>query len=353
MTRITSRTGRDETVPALPRKVTINEIAAATDLSKATVSLVLRNSPSIPEKTRARVLEAARKLGYVYNRGAASLRGQSTGTVGIVVNDLTNPYFAEIVASIQSRLNDIGRFSFLCNAGEDVDVQRSFVEKLREHNVDGIALCPVAGTKSEWLREVAASGTPLVLFSRHVDAGVDSIGPDNFGGMRLAMEHLIELGHRRIAMVGANERNSTGTERLEGYLKALSVARLPSARALIKHCAPTRDEGFRAAQELMRSSSPPTAIVCFNDVLAFGVMLGLRDMKLRPGKDVSVTGFDDIAEAGLWRPRLTTVAIPRAELAVEASSRLIARIENTSAGASGRTLIQTKLIVRETTGKAE
>lgn len=330
-------------------KVTINEIAAATQLSKATVSLVLRNSPSIPEKTRTRVLEAAQRLGYVYNRGAASLRGRQTNTVGIIVNDLTNPYFAEIVASIQRRLTDIGRFSFLCNTGESLEMQSSFVEKLREHNVDGIVLSPAEGTSPEWLREVSATGIPLVLFSRHVEAGIDSVGADNFGGMRLAMEHLIELGHRRIAFVGANQRTSTGADRLEGYLKALSVARMSPDPALITYCPPTRDDGFRAVHALMGMSQPPTAVVCFNDVLAFGVMLGLRALGIKIGKQVSVIGFDDIAEAALWRPGLTTVAIPRHELATETSNILARRISGDPLEKGMRTLLQPNLVIRETT----
>ena len=331
-----------------PRKVTINDIAAATGVSRATVSLVLRNSPSIPEKTRARVLGTAQRLGYVYNRGAASLRGRLTNTVGIIVNDLTNPYFAEIVSAIQQRLTEIGRFSFLCNTGEDLQLQASFVEKLREHNVDGIVLCPAEGTTPQWLREVSATGIPVVLFSRHVEADIDSVGADNFGGMRLAMEHLIALGHRRIALVGANNRTSTGSDRLEGYLKALVVARLPVDEALIKYCNPTRDAGFRAVSELMQGSNPPTAVVCFNDVLAFGVMLGLRALDIRIGAQVSVIGFDGIAEAALWRPRLTTVAIPRLELAVETGSRLLRRISRTEEPVS-RTLLPAELVIRETT----
>lgn len=331
------------------RKITINEIAAETNVSKATVSLVLRNSPSIPEKTRARVLEAAQRLGYVYNRGAASLRGRQTNTVGVIVNDLTNPYFAEIVSSIQQRLTEIGQFSLLCNTGESLDIQSSFVEKLREYNVDGIVLSPAEGTSPEWLREVSATGIPLVLFSRYIDAGIDAVGADNIGGMRLAMEHLIELGHRRIALVGANQRNSTGSDRLDGYLKALAVARLPVDEALLKYCPPTRDHGFQAIHELMQLDDPPTAVACFNDVLAFGVMLGLRALDISIGEQVSVVGFDDIAEAALWRPRLTTVAVPRHDLAVETSNILVRRIGSNSAGPIVRTLLQPQLLIRETT----
>ena len=334
------------------RRVTINEIAAETNLSKATVSLVLRNSPSIPEATKLRVLEAAQRLGYVYNRGAASLRGRQTNTVGIIVNDLTNPYFAEIVSSIQQRLTEIGQFSLLCNTGESLEIQSSFVEKLREYNVDGIVLSPAEGTHPEWLRELNATGIPLVLFSRYIDAGIDAVGADNTGGMRLAMEHLIELGHRRIAFVGANRRNSTGSDRLDGYIKALEVARLKVDDALMKYCPPTREHGFRAIHELMQISEPPTAIACFNDVLAFGVMLGLRALNIKIGEQVSVIGFDNIAEADLWRPRLTTVDVPRHALAVETSKILVQKIGKGDTGPTIRTLLKPELRIRETTGPA-
>ena len=334
------------------RKVTINDIAEATALSKATVSLVLRNSPSIPEVTRSRVLEAASRLGYVYHRGAASLRGGTTRTVGIVVNDITNPYFAETVALIQQRLTAAGRFSFLCNTGEDLAVQSSFVEKMREYNVDGIIMSPAEGTDPQWLRQLGATGMPLVLFSRHIDAGVDNVGADNVGGMRLAMEHLVELGHRRIAMVGANQRTSTGIERLEGYLKAVKVARLPQDERLIKYSLPSRDAGFKAARELMELADRPTAIVCFNDVLAFGVMLGLRSLGLAPGTDVSVIGFDDVAEASLWRPTLTSIQVPLAVLAEEASQLLLSRIGQALPSSATRVLLPVTIAVRETTGRA-
>lgn len=334
------------------RKVTISDIAEATALSKATISLVLRDSPSIPGVTRERVLEAASRLGYVYHRGAASLRGGTTRTVGVVVNDITNPYFAETVALIQQRLTAAGRFSFLCNTGEDLTVQSSFVEKMREYNVDGIIMSPAEGTDPQWLHRLSDAGMPVVLFSRSVDTGVDSVIPDNVGGMRLAMEHLVELGHRRVAMVGANQRNSTGTGRLEGYLKALKVARLPEDRRLIKYSLPSRDAGFKAARELMELTERPTAIVCFNDVLAFGVMLGLRSLGLSPGADISVVGFDDIAETSLWQPALTSIKVPIGALAEEASQLLLTRVGQPKPASAARILLPVSIAIRETTGPA-
>jgi LacI family transcriptional regulator len=337
--------------PQTPSRVTIGDIAAATNLSKATVSLVLRGSSAIPPATHARVQAAASRLGYVYNRGAASLRSATTNTVGIVVNDVTNPYFAEIVAALQRRLTAAGRFCFLCNTGEDTDLQARFVETLREHRVDGIILCPADGTDAGWLDRVRQTGKPLILLSRFIDAGLDCVGPDNAGGMRLAMEHLIAGGHTRIALVGANERNSTGSERLEGYCRGLAAARLAIVPELIVRGPPTRDEGFRAAVGLMALAEPPTAIACFNDVLAFGVMLGLRSLGLAPGAHVSVIGFDDVAEAALWRPALTTVAIPREALAEEASRRLLARIGLEREAPPARILLPASLVVRATTAR--
>lgn len=334
------------------RKVTISDIAEATALSKATISLVLRNSPSIPEVTRERVLEAASRLGYVYHRGAASLRGGQTRTVGIVVNDINNPYFAEIVALIQQKLTTAGRFSFLCNTDEDLKVQSGFVEKMREYNVDGIIMSPAEGTDPQWLRQLGETGMPVALFSRYIDSGVDSVSPDNVGGMRLAMEHLVELGHRRIAMVGANERNSTGIDRLAGYLKAVKVARLPEDERLIKYALPSREAGFKAARELMELADKPTAIVCFNDVLAFGVMLGLRSLGLSPGREVSVIGFDDIAESSLWLPALTSIKVSVAALAEEASQLLLTRVSQAHPSSASRILLPVSLAVRETTGRA-
>lgn len=316
------------TSPGRPRvRVRLVDIAEEAGVSRATVSLALRNHTSIPEKTRQRIQTTARRLGYVYNRGAASLRMAATHTVGVVVNDVTNPYFAEIVAAIQDEMSNQQRVVLFCNSRESHARQVAFVDTIREYSADGVILCPAVDTDPAWVRQVQGWGMPLVLFSRNLpELAIDYAGSDNQEGMRKATEHLLGLGHRRIAMIGANSRISTGWERLAGYLQALEEAGLEPDPALILEGPPSRDFGLAALLQLLDSDTPPTAAVCFNDVLAFGVMLGLKRLGLEAGADFSVVGFDDISEATLWRPALTSPGFSREKLGRAAVSLLLRRL---------------------------
>lgn len=322
-------------------------------MSRATVSLVLRNNPSIPKRTRDSVLEAARELGYVYNRGAASMRAGQSRIIGVVINDLTNPYFAEIVAAIQDAMTEHERVVVLSNSAESPARQATFTTTMREYNVDAIVMCPAAGTDAAFIQRVSSWGMPCILFSRNVpDAGVDYVGPDHSGGMQEAVRHLIGLGHQRIALVGLNNRISTGRERCEGYVAALQEAGITPEPDLMIACPATRADGMAAIQQLLDRDTPPTAAACFNDVLAFGVMLGLMARQLKPGGDFSVVGFDDIAEASLWRPTLTTVAVSRPAIGEAIVSLLNRRLADRDAPARS-ILIPTRLVVRESASRLE
>jgi LacI family transcriptional regulator len=315
------------------------------------VSLVLRESPLVAEKTRARVLESARKLDYVYHRGAASLRTQRTHTVGVAMNDLLNPYFCELVAAIEKALASLGRTVFLSNSNEDPASQARFIASMREYNADGLMICPAIGTAPEALRRVAEAGMPCVLISRDLPgSGIDYAGNDHRRGTRLATEHLIRLGHRRLAMVGGNEGHWTARERRGGFLDALTAHGLTADPALVVAGALTRDTGAAAIRLLMAPAAPPTGIVCFNDIIAFGVMLGLRQMAIEPGRDVAVVGCDDVAEAALWTPALTTVAIDFVAMGDAAARVLIARIADPTAPRQSLVL-QPRLVVRASCGE--
>lgn len=330
-------------------RITLVDVAATAGVSRATVSLVLRNSPTIPERTRRRVLDAAARIGYVYNRRAAGLRAAQSDIVGVVVNDLTNPYFAEIVASIQDAMSAQGRVVVLSNTAESTDRQREFVDTMREYNVDGIVISPAAETDAAFIESIHSWGMPCILFSRNVPGvETDYVGADNRAGVREATRHLIGLGHRRIAMIGMNERISTGRERRQGYLDALEEAGIAADEALMIACPATRADGMVAILRLLDLEAPPTAAACFNDITAFGVMLGLRERQLEPGRDFSVTGFDDIAEADLWRPALTSVAVSRAEIGEQVITLLLDRLAAPDAPRR-QVFIEPRLIVRETT----
>lgn len=313
-------------------RLTLLDLAAHAGVSRATASLVLGRSPLVAEKTRARVLESARLLGYVYNRGAANLRTRHTHTIGISVNEITNPYFTEITAAIQRAFFDSGRTTFVSNSEEETARQDQFIDTMREYNVDGLVICPATGTKPENLARLKEAGIPCVLVSRNVPgSGLDYAGHANARGMREATEHLIGLGHRRIAMVGGNTLTSTGRERRQGYLTALKAHGIGVDPALMIQGVPSRLLGATAIKSLLDIAKPPTAAVCFNDVIAFGVMLGLRQIGREPGRDFAVTGYDDLAEAALWTPALTTVRTSSVDMGTSAARLLLERIEHPDA----------------------
>ncbi len=331
-------------------RVTLLDIARHAGVSRATVSLVMRDSPLVAQETRERIKQAAVELGYVYNRGAASLRSRRSLIVGVSITDLSNPYFAELTAAAEQGLSQVDRMALLSNNNESVDKQDSFIDTMREYNVDGLIICPAIDTPVATIRRLNALHIPFVFLSRRI-GGVkaDYVSNDNVRGLRMATEHLLALGHRRIAMICASTRTSTGRERLEGYTSALRDAGLPVEPALIVEGAPTRRNGMEGLMSLMAKPRPPTAAVCFNDISAFGVMLGLNHLGMRIGHDFAVTGHDDITEAGLWMPGLTTIAVPIEEIGRQAARVLLERINEPDRPAQ-KVILAPKLVLRESSG---
>ncbi len=331
-------------------RVTLLDIARHADVSRATVSLVMRDSPLVADGTRERVKQAAVELGYVYDRGAASLRSRRSLIVGVSITDLSNPYFAELTASAEQGLLQVGRMALLSNNNESIDKQNAFIETMREYNVDGLIICPAIGTPVAAIRRLNTLGVPFVFLSRRI-GGVkaDYVANDNTLGLRMATEHLLALGHHRIAMIGANTHTSTGRERLDGYTSALQAAGLPVDPGLIVESAPTRRNGMEGLMSLLSRARPPTAAVCFNDIIAFGAMLGLNHLGMRIGHDFAVVGHDDIVESGLWLPGLTTVAIPIEEIGRQAARVLLDRISDPGLPAQ-QVILAPRLVVRESSG---
>ncbi len=327
---------------------TLRDLARHAGVSPATVSLVLRKSPLVADATRARVQAAIQTLGYVYNRGAASLRSRRTHTVGAAMNELSNPYFAGLTTALEQALTRVGHTVFLSNSQEDPARQARFIETMREYSADGLVVCPAERTRPEDLAPLRGS-LPCVLISRDLPgSGLDYVGHDHEGGMRQAVDHLLDLGHRRIAMVGATPWNWTGQQRLAGYHAALHARGITPDPALHIPCAPTRERGADAIAQLLAIPGPPTAAACFNDMLAFGVMLGLRRARIEPGRDFSVTGNDDVTEAALWTPALTTSTIDAQALGEGVADLLLARIADPTAPPR-RLVLPARLAIREST----
>jgi DNA-binding LacI/PurR family transcriptional regulator len=331
-------------------RVTLLDVARHCGVSRATVSLVLNDSPLVASKTRDRVRQAMVELGYVYNRAAASLRTQHSDAIGVVLTNITNPYFAEFAAGLQDTLTSSGTVPLLAVSGEDLALQHRLVKSLVERNVDGIVLVPAHGTAPEDLPDLL--GTPLVLLARHLNGmAVDYVGAQNRAGGYAAAEHLYGHGCRRIAFVGGFADSSAREERAAGVTEFLNDHGLTLNHSVV--CEPARPQAREAALRLLNEDpdvdGPIDGIVCFSDVVAFGVLDAIADLGRTVGSDVRVIGFDDVHDAGLNRPSLSSVAVPARETGRRAGQLVLDR----AAGSTQPTVREefpTKLQPRETCG---
>lgn len=328
-------------------KATLRTVAAKANVSTGTVSMVINGNPLVAKATRAHVLQVIRATGYVYDRSAAQLRNKRSSIVGVAICNLLNPFFAEVAAGMEASLAEAGKRLVLGNADEKLDKQERFLETLREHQVEGILWMPTAGTSASAVKRVLEWNIPVVMVSRYVSGvEVDYVGHDNRLATIVAVEHLLSIGHQRIAFIGANAGVSSGRDRVAGFLERMEKAGLAVPKTHVVKCEASREGGFRAIQVLMAGKEPPTAVVCYNDVVAFGSMLGLRKCGLEPGGDCTVVGSDDMSEAGLWQPALTTMAVNAREIGKNAASLIERRISEPDAPPTS-ILLPPQLVVRE------
>ena len=330
-------------------RVTLQVIADKLSLSTATVSLALRDSAVVAESTKQRVQELARELGYVYNRSAASLRTARTNIIAVAFHDITNPYFTELLSTIEDTASRNGLSILLGTYSESLEKQNKVFATLREYRPDGMIICPAGGTTSANLRLLTSAGIPVVQVSREVPGTtLDFAGSDDARGMELAVEHLLALGHRRIALIGGNTLIATGNNRRTGYRNMLARHGIRFDPTLVVEGFGTRELGFRSIQRLLQLDDPPTAAVCFNDLVAFGAMLGLRHAGREAGVNFSIVGCDDVAEAAQWYPALTTIHNRQLEMGQSAAELLIRRIADPQADVR-RVVLEPRLVVRNST----
>ncbi|MBL4892116.1 MAG: LacI family DNA-binding transcriptional regulator [Rhizobiaceae bacterium] len=292
----------------MKEKITLSTIAEHLGVSTATVSLALRDSSLVAGTTRDKIKASAAELGYIYDRRAASLRTSRSGIIGVLMHDIVNPFFAEILIAIEDELEASRRIFLLCNHRDNLNTQTNFINTLLQFGADGVIISPAIDTTLEDIEKIENNGLPVVLVARDIPgATVPVFRGNDKKGIQIATQHLIDLGHRVIAFVGGRRETSTGRDRRDGYLAALQEAGIEPNPALQTGSQSTRQDGYDCVRALFESGQNPTGIVCFNDLLAFGVMNGLRSIGKEPGVDVSVTGYDNIAEAEIFSPALTTV----------------------------------------------
>jgi LacI family transcriptional regulator len=331
------------------KAVTVNDIARACEVSRATVSLVLRNSPLVGVDTRARVEAELKRQRYVYNRAAANLRRRTSSSVALVINDLSNPFFAEFAAGVDEALGAEGYVTLLGSTSESPERQQAVLDSLMEHGPAGIILSPAEHSDGAAVRR-ATGRTPVLVFNRALAGGDwDFLALENEHGARLATEHLLALGHRRIAFFGGHADSSSCRQRRQGYRAAMASAGIAAKPGWLLECTPTRVAAAHATGELFTGDAPPSAAVCYNDNVALGLMLGLQARGTRPGVDFALTGFDDIPEAALATPPLTTLAVDPRARGRQAAELLLQRLRAPE-GAAWTRIEPVRLVVRGSSG---
>ncbi|PDT04256.1 LacI family transcriptional regulator [Rhizobium chutanense] len=330
------------------RRLTIDDVAKVAGVSRSTVSLVLRNSGLVAERTKIAVREAAERLGYVYNRTAA-IRARHSYLVGIIIPDLTNPFYSELTAGVDQVLNDSGWISLLGNSWESSASQEKILRRMHEQNVDAVIICPVTAADQSAAENLARSGLRVLQVLRRTEADTSYLGIDYAHGVALAVDHLSELGHTDIVLLGGERVYSAATERYEGYISSMRSHGLEPRHV---PCALRRSAAAEKVRELFdKEERRPTALVCFNDVVAIGAMASLERMGLKVGRDVSVVGFDNVADAEFVQPPLTTIDTHARQLGERAATLVLDSIRNGSP-MSATTIMETSLVVRDSTGKA-
>ena len=303
------------------KTVTIREVANAAGVSTATVSRALSGVQTVDPDLAARVRAAAERLGYRANRVARALRRQSTQTVGLVVPDLTNPFFPAVIQAVERKLRTLGLSLLLCDAGNDVEIEAELVRGLFDHQIDGLLISACDRIASRHAIRFAASRAPLVQIDRRALVDVAYVGVDQTDGMRQMVEHLRGQGCRTFAYITPHPEISTAKERLDEFLRAVRPLD-PDAGSRVFLGDFSLDWGHQAAARICDAGRLPDAVLCANDLNAIGALQALRERGISVPGDVAVTGFDDTVLAIASEPQLTTVHQPLEELGGRAAAAL-------------------------------
>ena len=314
-------------------------LPAEAGVSKSTVSLVLQGSGLIRPETAVKVRKAIEDVGYVYNRGAANLRKAHSNVIGMVINDLTNPFFAELAVGMERVFQSAGIVPFIANTAENPVRQEEVLKSLMEQGVAGLIVSPARGTTPGAFRRLETAGLPVVFARRCLSA----IGgaPVNHRGAYLATAHLIGKGHRRLVFFGGVR--SGGLSRAWRISQACETWHHAGRRG--------RDQprGGIACLETALAMANRRRGPCFNDAVAFGAMLALRKRGLEPGTDFAIVGFDDVAEAEHYMPALTSVAVDSAGLGERAAHVMLKMIQSRTTRAEDH-IGAVNLVVRDSCG---
>ncbi len=329
--------------------VTLVDIAKKAGVSVSTVSRILNGKSAeyrIARETEELVVQTARRLKYRPNQFALGLRVSKSHSVGLVLPDVSNPFFAYITRSIQIAAHRSGYSLMVCDTNESLDLEIEHLSLLRSKGVDGMIILPV-GQESRHIREVVAEGIPLVLVDRCFDdLPTDSVIVDNYRGAFDAVEHLINFGHTRIAMIQGLPNTYTNTGRLRGYTEALLKHGIPLDESLIVGKDFRKENGYIETKLLLHMERPPTAIFSTSDLITLGCLEAIFEEGLKIPDDISLVAFDDIDFAPYLVCPMTAVAQPKENMGEIAVNLLVDRMKKLPKKEAKKIVLAPRLIER-------
>ncbi|MBE3578676.1 LacI family DNA-binding transcriptional regulator [Caldanaerobacter subterraneus] len=309
--------------------VTIKDIARLANVSVTTVSRVINNKPEgVSEETRQKILKLVKELGYQPNAIARGLVTKKTKTIGLIIPDISNPFFPDIARGVEDSAHIYGYNVFLCNTDDNLEKESEYIKALKEKYVDGIIFTSSSIPKHEHIIELVESGIPVVIMDRRVDSeNIYGVFLDNYEGGYIATKHLIDLGHEKIGCITGPLYTKSAKERLEGYKKALLDSGIKIDEKLIFEGDYKINGGIIGAERLLKDNKDMSAIFACNDLMAYGAYKTIRSFGYKIPDDISVVGFDDIQLSQILEPQLTTIKQPAYDMGLTAARMLIKLIE--------------------------
>jgi len=327
----------------------MKDIAKRAKVSVITVSRALNNRPDINPETKKRILKIARNLNYTTDQLARGLVTRKTRTIGVLVPDNVDSFYAAVVQGIGDECRERGYGIFLWNTLDSADKELEYLRQAREKRTDGILLYPVQADK-RYLSELKRSPSPIVFLNRHTDdPHFDHVMNDNVHGAYLAVHHLIKRGHQRIAYVCAKQDSSTGRERISGCRKAIEEAGFSPDTLELLLCEENIESSYQLVKDLVAREKPPSAIFMWDDRLAVSAIKAIHEIGLRIPDDVAVVGYDDIEIAAYLYPPLTTVRQPSHQIGETAARILLNKLESKDKPIPQKIVLKPELVIREST----
>jgi DNA-binding LacI/PurR family transcriptional regulator len=332
----------------------MKDVAKEAGVSLGTVSNVLNNLPSVSEENRQRVFEAIDKLKYRPNSTARALKTKTSRSLGLIIPNITNPFYPELARGAEDAARKYGYSIFLCNNDRDIEKEREYVNILSEKNVDGLILVKPQITSQEINELKERCNIVLVDVDDVFVQGCDSINVDDYMGSINALEYLYKLGHRKIAFISGMLESKSSTSRMSAYMEFLKKHEIKLEEELIIKGKYDWISGYDCTIDILKRGHVPTAIFAANDLMAIGAMKAVREMKLSVPKDISVIGFDDIEMSSLCTPQLTTVRQPKYEIGVKSVEMIFERFKSRNSNEiykDNTVMMETELVIRESVSK--